>query len=511
MSYVLLSTCVFPATGADAFDGYVEVADGAIASVGPRSEADEALNRADFAIDCGSATVMPGLVDDHTFFTGWVAARTGADMAGAADAAEVIERLRAWGAERPGTPMLLGRGLADEAYDAIDAAALDEACPEVATCVFTEGRDRCLMNTAARKRYGFTPDECWSERICGLLVDVLRLPETPGRYLDYMAALNAAGVTTVKEMVFDDHAGFTEVLEGLQDEGALTVRVSVQSQPVARPMDLPFGRAMRERLHGDFLNFTGYNQMTDRGVAAGLAELTEPYESHPEYRVAEPIDWAGLEADVLAADAEGFRFTLHCQGDGAVRKTVDIYERCARDEGGKLVNRQGITDLEFSDPADIARFGAMGGICEIYPQIFSLDERDPLVDMLLGQVGEERLPNYWNRRAMEDSGCVVCCGTDLPLLFPNLGESLYHAATGRFADGEVLNEANALTPAEVLQGWTANGAYDCSFEDLVGTLEPGKRADICVLDRDVLATPPDQCRDTRVVLTLSDGRIVSNA
>jgi hypothetical protein len=509
MSYVLLSTCVFPATGVEPFDGYVEVEGSSIVAVGPRDQAARALGRAVWSADFGARTLMPGLVDDHTFFTGWAAALTGADMAGVSDAAGLTARLAAWGADRPGTPVLLGRELAGETYEALDPSILDDAFGDRAACVFTEGRDRCLMNAAARERYGFAPEACWSEKIAGLLADILALPETPARYGDYMRALNAAGVTCVKEMVYDDHAGFMPVLEDLAEKGALTVRVSVQSQPVARPMNLALGRDLAGRLDGEWLNFTGYNQMTDRGVASELAELSEPYEGR-DYVVAAPIDWGALEADVLAADAEGFRFTLHCQGDGAVRKTVDIYEKCAHDEAGRLVRRHGITDLECSDPEDLARFGAMGGICEVYPQIFALDERDELLGMLERRVGERRFPKYWNRRAMVDAGCTVCCGTDLPLLFPDAGSSIYHASTGRFSDGKPFNEGSTLTTAEVLEGWTANGAYDCGFEAVAGTLEPGKRADICVLDADVFALGAEKCREVGVALCVSDGRVVFN-
>ncbi|GAA4654661.1 hypothetical protein GCM10023142_17990 [Anaerocolumna aminovalerica] len=49
---------------------------------------------------------------------------------------------------------------------------------------------------------------------------------------------------------------------------------------------------------------------------------------------------------MLAADAEGFRFSLHPQGDGAICKTIDIFDSCIKDDNNKLVNRHAITDLE---------------------------------------------------------------------------------------------------------------------------------------------------------------------
>ena len=151
---------------------------------------------------------------------------------------------------------------------------------------------------------------------------------------------------------------------------------------------------------------------------------------------------------------------------------------------------------------------SFGGICEVYPQILTLDRREDCLSMMRRQIGETRLPHSWNRRGMEDSGCTVCCGTDLPLLIPSLGESIYSACGGFFADGLPVNEVNTLTLVELLRAWTAGGAYDLMREDELGTLEVGKLADICVLDRDVFDLDYRDARDLAVDMTMSDGQIV---
>lgn len=223
--------------------------------------------------------------------------------------------------------------------------------------------------------------------------------------------------------------------------------------------------------------------------------------------VEEP-EWDLISRELSEIDAQGFRYSLHCQGDGAVRKTIDLYERLPRDESGRLARRHSITDLENSDPADLARMGAIGGICEVYPQILTLDKREDCLSTMRRQIGEKRLSRSWNRRAMVDGGCVLCCGTDLPLLIPHLGDSIYSACGGYFADGLDVNPQNTVSVAELLRAWTAGGSYDLVRENDFGTLEAGKLADICVLDRDVFAVDPKDARDIQVSLTLSDGRVV---
>jgi hypothetical protein len=113
---------------------------------------------------------------------------------------------------------------------------------------------------------------------------------------------------------------------------------------------------------------------------------------------------------------------------------------------------------------------------------------------------------------MADSGVLLSCGTDLPLLIDDIPESVYHAVGGFFPEGgEPFNGQNTLTAAELLTAWTRGGAYNLFCEDKLGTLEAGKKADITVLSGDLFAVPPSAARTLRVVLTLLDGEEVYNA
>lgn len=433
MRRVLLSDSVFTATG-EPFAGFVATNDNLIEAVGPRDGAEPHLRAADQVIDLGDRTIMPGLIDVHTFFTGW-----------------------------------------------------------------------------SLQQIGCTVDGPWeSPAGLALIKEHLREPATAERYADYLRLLAEKGVTSIKEMSFDDYHGFVPVMESLADDGRLTVRVSLMSQPVERGMDLDHGERLRQRLTGPFLRFTGFNRMTDRGIGTSLGELIQPYKSNLAITVAVPVEWELIEAEVRAADAAGFRFSLHCQGDGAVRHAVALFDSLAKGADGRLRNRHAITDLEYSNRADLARFGTIGGCCEVYPQIQLLDPREDVLEMVDRQLGSERLPDYWNRRAMVDSGSTVCCGTDLPLLIPDLGESIFCACGGYFTDGVAVNPQNTLSLTELLTAWTAGGAHDCCRDDL-GTLEPGKLADIIALDRNVFEVDPLDARAVQVSLTISNGRIVHDA
>lgn len=102
--------------------------------------------------------------------------------------------------------------------------------------------------------------------------------------------------------------------------------------------------------------------------------------------------------------------------------------------------------------------------------------------------------------------------TDLPLLIDNIPESVYHAVGGYFPEGgEPFNKQNMLTVTELLTAWTRGGACNLSCEDSLGTLEPGKKADIAALSGNLFTTPVENSRNLKVDLTLLNGSVVHNA
>lgn len=156
-SLVLLSRSVFTGLSDEPMNGFVAIRGNRIEAVGPASQAAPYAESAEEVRDMGPRTIMAGLVDVHTFFTGWVLRRTGADLSGAATPAGVVEALLAWGLEHEGAPVALGRDLPEALLGADLDRALDQVFAGLPAVAFTEGAGTCALNAAARERYGFTP------------------------------------------------------------------------------------------------------------------------------------------------------------------------------------------------------------------------------------------------------------------------------------------------------------------------------------------------------------------
>ncbi len=119
--------------------------------------------------------------------------------------------------------------------------------------------------------------------------------------------------------------------------------------------------------------------------------------------------------------------------------------------------------------------------------------------------GEEREAQFYDYAALFGAGVTVTIGTDLPLFIPSVPDSMYAACSRQFPDGSPVNgwyRERGMTRQQLLTAWTLNSARHHGMEEMTGSLEPGKRADIAVFDRNLLSCPNDELRTSTVVLTL---------
>lgn len=453
--------------------------------------------------------VMPGIVDTHTFFTGYAVFHLGADVSQVTDSETGRKVLRAYEKEKRPPRVLFGHGWDPEKWDRQDGVQmLEREYPELPVILFAGDRSSCIMNRKAKEVYRFTPDTCYPESYYRIMREYLNDRDFIRKeFADYMDMMNSRGVTTVKEMGFDDFYGFTDFLKEMEDSPELHLRTFFMSQPVGEPMNLEYAKEMRELFTGDKIRFSGFNRMTDGTIAAYKGDLKEPYENE-SFTCGISVSYDEIEADVLAADAEGFRWSLHAQGDGAVGKIAQIYDKC-QEVDGKLKNRHALTDMEFSDPEDLEKLGAMGVTAELYFQIMSLDPGDVLIENIRKTIGEKRGKYYWNRRKMQDCGLILSGATDLPLLITSVPESVFYSCGG-YMDGmeTPFQTENTITVPELLKAWTIGGQQNIGMEKKLGTLAAGKLADIAVFDRNLLEMEAGNAKQANVLMTIMDGNIV---
>lgn len=126
-------------------------------------------------------------------------------------------------------------------------------------------------------------------------------------------------------------------------------------------------------------------------------------------------------------------------------------------------------------------------------------------------LGEERAATTWRLKSLLEQAGVLAIGSDCPVVDNNPFFEINRAITRLHDDGLPeggWNPTEKLTVAEVLKGYTYGSAYGIGREKELGTLEPGKFADIVVIDRNLFAVAPQEVREAQVTMTVMDGKII---
>lgn len=489
-------------------DGFVAIAGKEICCVEKGRDYKKYAGNHTKIIDMTGKVVTPGFVDNHVFFMGYIWERVGVDVSRSKNQRELFHILRSREKMLEAGKPLFAHSLSDDME--VDEELLDGTFSNRAVVVFRESREGCCMNRAAKDRFEFDNENCYAEACYKMFQELVGDKEyAKGKYLEFQKMLAKQGITSIKEIGFDDYYGFTDVLKELEEQGKLIHRVNLVSQPVSEEVDLKYGEEMRGKFQSGFVKFMGYNIMVDGDIESYGGDIIDEYPDAIAEEQFETPDYEALEKSVLQADRQGFRCALHAEGDLAVRKVIDIFEKCSK-ENGKRDARHAIIDMELIDPVDIKRLADDEITAINYVQIMNCY---PEYKNYYGlkYFGKERQKTIWPYRSLIKEGVTLCWGTDLPLDVPDIPLSIYFASERKFPDGAPeagYNLTEAITPKEVLQGWTYHGQKANFDEERLGTLEAGKLADIAVLDRNVFKIHGKELKETKVCMTICDGKIV---
>ncbi len=508
---VLISDHIFTGTGS-IISGFVAIKRNMIEKVGSESELEKYVGENTKVYNLKEKVISPGFVDNHVFFTGYIWERIGLDSSKMMTPEEVIKSLQVYQASLDKGKPILGHGLHIEGWTAFEKSRdlLTRAFPDVPVMIFTEQRDFCWLNKAAEEKYRFSSEECHAEACWRLFQEIFEDPKiVRDYYLAFQDMLASKGITSIKEIGFDDYYGFRDVLLQLEEENKLFHRVNLVTQPVGREADLAYGKDCRKKLIGDFIKFMGYNIMVDGDIEAYEGDILDEYPNKSGLHCQLQIDYEKLKETVLEIDKQGFRCCLHAEGDAAVRKVIDIYEACSIINNSRN-SRHAIVDMELIDPKDIERLKKLNITAINYVQIMNC--YDSYKEYYgLKYFSKERQRTIWPYRSLLDKNVNLCWGTDYPLDTPDIPLSISFASKRKFPDNmpeNGFNQQEAITPAEVLLGWTING-QKANFDDhRLGTLEEGKLADIAVLNHVIWDAGEEVLKNTKVCLTISDGRVV---
>ncbi|HEY1216326.1 MAG TPA: amidohydrolase family protein, partial [Bryobacteraceae bacterium] len=317
----------------------------------------------------------------------------------------------------------------------------------------------------------------------------------------------AAGVVGGGTPLSVEDPGWLPVYEALGKNGELTAHVA--AYPVISP---ELGNAqidVVQRLQARFRGIPNFRIPGLKIFADGVVEtptqnasLTKPYANG---RKVEPF-FTPAKATELVAEAyrRGLTVHIHAIGDLAVKDSLDAFE-AARRANPQTKLPFVITHAQFVDPEDIPRFSQLHVIAAL--QLLWALADSSTNEIVKPYIDAEIYRWMYPARSLLDSGAVIAGASDWPVSSANPFLAIYQAQTRRGEQG-VLDETQRMPREAMLYAYTRNSAQVLEMSDQVGTLAPGKLADLVLVDRDVLTVPVEELKEAKVLWTVFGGKSV---
>jgi predicted amidohydrolase YtcJ len=268
---------------------------------------------------------------------------------------------------------------------------------------------------------------------------------------------------------------------------------------------------LRERLSEYRIIGMGNNHLTVRSIKRLIdgalgphgAWLLEPYADLPSSTGLNTSPVEEIQETAKIAIENDFQLNIHAIGDRANQEVLDIYEEAFKAHPDKKDLRWRIEHSQHLHLDDIPRFGQLGVIASM--QGIHCTSDGPYVLKRLGEKRAEEGAYVWQK--LMKTGAVICNGTDAPVEDVD-PIACYYATVSRMTwEGKVFFPDQRMSRMEALRSYTINGAYAAFQEDLLGSLTPGKLADITVLSKDIMTVAEEEIPTTEVLYTIVGGKV----
>jgi predicted amidohydrolase YtcJ len=233
------------------------------------------------------------------------------------------------------------------------------------------------------------------------------------------------------------------------------------------------------------------------------AALSKPY-SNSGSKGALMFDPEKFKRFAVMADKANLLVHVHAIGDLAVTETLNGFEAARKANGNKNIQHT-ITHLQIVQPTDFARFKQLN-ILAAYQLLWAFGDVTT-VDIVQPYIAPELYRWQYPARSMLQAGTVICGASDWPVSSANPFLAIYNAET-RLGPKGVLDSTQCMPRIAMLYAYTINAAKALQLDKAIGSLEAGKSADMILADRDVLTINAEACRDTKVLWTMFEGKIV---
>lgn len=497
-----------------------------ITFVGSNDDAKTFIDTETKVIDLKGKLMLPGFIDNHVHFISGGNYLLGIDLRPAKSTSEFKSILKEYATKYP-TKWITGGYWDHEKWETKNLPTkemIDEVVPNQP--VFVERLDGHMgvANSYALNMAGITketespegglivkdpvtgePTGVLKDNAMSFIYDIIPPATFKENYDAALAALNEAkrlGLTSVQDITYDDAL---EVYNKLKNEGKLTCRIYTR-MPISE-----YSKLVEKNItvgYGDNLIKMGsLKAFADGSLGSSTAWFFEKYnQDTTTYGLPMDIITNGdMEKWCTDADRNHLQLSVHAIGDRANSYMLDLFSKIEQ-ENPQWDRRFRIEHAQHVRFEDISRFAKLGVIASVQPY-HCIDDGV----WAEKRIGPERIKYTYPFKSFLDAGVKVCFGTDwyVAPLNPLLG--LYAAVTRRTLDDKNPDgwvPEQKISIEDAIKCYTINSAYASFEENIKGSIEVGKLADLIVLSDDILTINPVKIKDAEVIMTVFDGKVI---
>ncbi len=490
-----------------------------IVKVGTKEEISRWVGKNTKVIELKEETVVPGLIDTHLHIADFGRFLTWLDLKGVKSIKETQMIIKKRAQKTPQGKWILGQGWNQASFNEKrypNIQDLDEAALDHPVIIYHQSGCMCAVNSKALELAGVTketntpsggtiehdpetgdPTGVLRENAMNLIWRVIPEPDEE-EVLDATRLacekIGEAGVTSVHWIVSSWNE--IQIIQRLRAENKLPLRVYIIFP--ADILDQITSLRSRKDLNDDWVRIGGVKIFADGSLAARTASLKEPYSD--DLATKGTLLYTPKEINALVAKLHkaNFRLVIHAMGDQAIAMIVSTLEKTLK-ELPKKNHRYRIEHASVLNKELIQRIKKLGVIIAVQPcTVISEFSAWSATDRL----GLKRARWLYPLKTLIQEGIWVSGGSDCPMEHISPFSGIQAAVTRKFFPEE------QITVDDALRMYTVNAAYASFDENIKGSIEEGKLADLTVISSDPRTIPPNQIENIKVKMTILGGKIV---
>jgi predicted amidohydrolase YtcJ len=514
----------------------VAIRNGRFEAVGPDNEIRALAGPGATLIDLEGKRVLPGLVDAHVHFYDWALGRKQVELAGVPSLARLEEKLSQFAHTTPADKWITGQGWNEQEWPEMrlpDRDILDRLAPHNPVILWRSDLHMAVANTLALQAAGITaetPDPAQgiidrdpSGKPTGILRDlainlisgIMPPPdelEAVAAFKEGFAFFHRLGLTGVHDqrlMGGPEGAAAFRIWERLRAAGEIQLRVWM-NLPGER-LDEAIALGLRTGFGDDRFRIGHLKYFADGSQGPRTAWMLEPYEGTNTTGL--PLSpMAELASAIRRANAAGLAVAIHAIGDRANRELITVFEDLPKQAAKSLTAPpcapHRIEHVQLIQPEDLQRLAKLDLIVSAQP--IQVTDDIPMMEPTIG--ARSRLAYQF--RSMWEAGIRLVFSSDCPVCNPNPFYGIHAAVTRQRRDGTPpggWHPEQCLTVSQAVWGFSMGAAVVSGRQAELGSISPGKLADMVVIDRDIFSSDPSEIFETQPVMTIFDGQVVYQA